>query len=187
MDGYLKIGYGSSTYLAPDNWFGRLGAHLYNHTDDGFGVLMLGLVFLGGGIPWFAASLASGYLISAFFAFLFLGVYFVLAGSTIYSRVRCQYNRNAMEISYVFERYASMDKNERQITGSLVKGIKRNIGLDEAEVTKRVTKFNYIAGLLDEGRKKVLKDDSDLNAADAFIEQYLELTGRNPHTGGKRY
>lgn len=202
MKNYIEVGYNGVPHLTPDNFLGRFGAEVYNHTDDGFGGVLIGTFgsFIFGAIGYASVTgILSGELISLIWGLIGIATtlpIFIMCLLTIFSLAYVKINRVSIgpeydrygyptfsdnndlkKIAEASETYRGMSLNDQKKFGPLIN--KMRMLANEGDFTaacKRADKFNETRAILDEMMKSnKTVDNSDLEEMDALIHGMQEV------------
>lgn len=179
MQTYMNVGYSADNGTAPNNFFGRLGATLYDKTGDGVGAAMGGL--LGGGFcltfPIFA--FIDGHLLLGLILSLITLLIFAVPAVTLYARLTYTKHGNAAELSRIREQYRKMSREDRAIVRPLVHNLEKCALLDggysyKSPFYQRMNKFDEFVQTTQEKQSAAI-DDSDIDSVDNFLTGLREL------------
>lgn len=179
METYMNVGYDSNKGTAPNNFFGRLGATIYNKTGDGIGagvgVTGIGAFFMT--LPIF--SFIDGFFVTGIILSIVTLLVFSVPAVTLYARLTYTKHGNAVELSRIREQYRKMSRQDRAIVQPLVHNLERCALLDggysyKSPFYQRANKFDDFVRTTQEKQRDAI-DDSDIDAVDNFLTGLREL------------
>lgn len=203
MQNYLEVGYSNIPHLAPDNFVGRWGAEIYEHTDDGFGGGVFGALgtgMTGAGIGACVSSIVEAASLSSIIWSVAILVplvpLFLICLLTILSLAYVRVTRIPGEPTYdrygypirnagndlkkiaeASETYRRMNRNDRKTFRPVIRKMRSLASEGEWDAAcKRADKFNETRKVLNElieANKTV--DNSDLEEMDALIKGMQEI------------
>lgn len=175
METYMDVGWDNRYRIAPNNAFGRIGATLYQKSDEGMGMAMVGVFgsVIFGMMPLFSfmeGDIALGFI-------LLIPLLLVLFGPlcTLYARLFCRSHQSAREMSEVRETYRAMSRSDRAIVRPLVNNMEQCRGYGYSyDFTKRKDAFDEFVNLT-QTKHRAIKDDSDIESLNTFLDGMKQL------------